>query len=590
MELCSAISTLDFGGTLSTPRHAYRSLESPTVSLSDPSAFDFLGIGTQPIAAGVRVDRRTVMTLDVWYRAVDLVSDYIARCPMMVRRWTAADNSEPDIQHPAFRLLFQKANKFARMGARYWRKCMQAHASNHGNGYSWIDRDKFGSPQALVLLAPDRTYPIRVQGKTWYVSHVASDTSGGQDGSPENTNQPVATFMKIFSPDDVFHIRGMGFDGMQGYTTYDLAAETAGHALATRQYGARYFANNGEPRVLIEIPQGQIWTVADKQEFIREWNTMHAGVSNAHRTALLTNGAKANPFQSNAQSSQLVENRKMSPREIANFHKLPPHKLGDESRTSYNSLELEEYAILNDCLEPWMSVWTEEAGQKLLTEEEQNKYSHFCDFDRNALIHTTLVQKSTADATAVNNGLRTVDEVRGRDGFPAYPDGIGKVVRVPVNIAVMHAAGKKPAVEVSGIPQKQGDMPAPSGTPKPADKKSVQESEVRSQEPALSPPFDCAPVNAIMRAAAERIYNRLTRAMQDAARKPDKFADWLRGAAQQHSETVAAIVAAPLMLRVAAIGSGAEKGACAGRIISAWLDSHGSPEKFTVATIEEAFT
>ena len=43
---------------------------------------------------------------------------------------------------------------------------MQAHASNHGNGYSFIDRDpRTARPRQLIPLAPDWTYPIRVNGK-----------------------------------------------------------------------------------------------------------------------------------------------------------------------------------------------------------------------------------------------------------------------------------------------------------------------------------------------------------------------------------------------------------------------------------------
>ena len=323
------------------------------------------------------------MTLDTWYRAVDLVSDYVARCPLILRRWLSNDNSEPDRQHPAYRLLNQCANPLSEflMGSVYWKKCMQAHASNHGNAYSWIDRDGFGAPRAFALLPPDRTYPIRVSvdgGKRWkkfYVSHIPLQYLGQIGDLPAEVS-PVGTLMRCFVPEDIFHLKGLGFDGMMGYCTYDIAAETAGHALATRMYGAKYFANNGEPRVTIEMPAGQIWTIEEKQEFIREWSMMHSGSAQAHRTAILTNGAKASPFPVDAERSQLVENRKMSAREVANFHKLPPHKLGDDSRTSYNSLELEEYAILNDCLEPWFSLWEEECNLKLLTEKQKRDFSH----------------------------------------------------------------------------------------------------------------------------------------------------------------------------------------------------------------------
>ena len=582
-DLFTTISTADFSGA--TLPEA-RSLENPMFSLQDPSTFEAMGIG-MPSSAGIRVDRRTAMTLDTWYRAVDLVSDYVSRCHLKVRKWISADNSMPDVKHPAYRLLFQaarmdtgeKGTEF--LGARYWKKTMQAHASNHGNGYSFIDRDpRTARPRQLIPLAPDRTYPIRVNGKKYYVSHVAQDYIGGSDGRPDGGGQTAHETMVILRPEDVFHLKGLGYDGMMGYITFDMGAETLGQALATRQYGSKYFANNAEPRVVVEMPVGQIWTIPERQEFVREFNTMHSSVNNAHRTAILTNGAKISPFPTSAEQAQLVENRQMSPREIANWHKLPPHKLGDSSRTSYNSLELEEYAMLNDCLEPWFSMWTEECDAKLLTEEEKRGYTHFTDFDRNALIHTTLAQKATADAQLCNNGLRTADELRARDGLPAYEDGIGSIKRCPVNIAILHAAGKKPAVEISGIPQKQGNMPAANGTPKPADKKSREDTP-------LVPPFDCGPIQAVLRDAAERVYARLTKTMAAAARHPEDFGQWRTNNAPRHAEPVASILRPALNLRALVPAAEVKNPAPAAAIIDAWIRSCGDPSKFTVETILE---
>ena len=244
--------------------------------------------------------------------------------------------------------------------------------------------------------------------------------------------------------------------------------------------------------------------------------------------------------------------------------------------------------MLNDCLEPWFSMWTEECDAKLLTEEEKRGYTHFTDFDRNALIHTTLAQKATADAQLCNNGLRTADELARRDGLPAYEDGIGSIKRCPVNIAILHAAGKKPAVEISGIPQKQGDMPAPAGTPKPADKKSREgEGEKGGRgEKEFSPPFDCAPIQAVLRDAAERVYARLTKTMAAAARHPEDFGEWRTNNAPRHAEPVARFsarrsISAPCSRRRS------QEPDPAAAIIDAWISSCGDPSKFTVATILE---
>ena len=55
-----------------------RSLENPAVSLSDPSAFETLGIGARPVSSGVRVDRKQALTLDTYWRGVNLICNMIA--------------------------------------------------------------------------------------------------------------------------------------------------------------------------------------------------------------------------------------------------------------------------------------------------------------------------------------------------------------------------------------------------------------------------------------------------------------------------------------------------------------------------------
>ena len=151
--------------------------------------------------------------------------------------------------------------------------------------------------------------------------------------------------------------------------------------------------------------------------------------------------------------------------------------------------------------------------------------------------------------------------------------------RCPVNIAILHAAGKKPAVEISGIPQKQGNMPAPAGTPKPADKKSREDTP-------LVPPFDCGPIQAVLRDAAERVYARLTKAMAAAAKHPEDFGQWRTNDAQRHAEPVASILRPAQSPRPGSRRRSQEPRS-GRRHHRRRIRSCGDPSKFTVETILE---
>lgn len=55
-------------------------------------------------------------------------------------------------------------------------------------------------------------------------------------------------------PEDVLHIPGLGFDGLVGYSPIAMAKNAVGLAIATEEYGARFFANGAAPGGVLEHP------------------------------------------------------------------------------------------------------------------------------------------------------------------------------------------------------------------------------------------------------------------------------------------------------------------------------------------------
>jgi HK97 family phage portal protein len=103
---------------------------------------------------------------------------------------------------------------------------------------------------------------------------------------------------------------------------------------------------------------------------------MYSGLENAHKAALLEDGVDLKILSNNARDSQLLETRAHEIREVANWFGIPPHKLGDTTRTAYASLEQENQSYLDDAVDPWLVTWEEEGRDKLLTEEQKAKPTH----------------------------------------------------------------------------------------------------------------------------------------------------------------------------------------------------------------------
>jgi HK97 family phage portal protein len=456
------------------------SLENPSTSLSDPDDWAFDAFGASPATSGVRLSAETALELAPVWRGVNLISRDVAKLPLYVYRRLEERGRLRAIEHPAFQLLRHKPN--ADMTSFVFRQTLQAHALLEGNGLAWIERKPNGLPQELVPLTPGKAWPIRANGRLWYVVEVG----GGE--------------MRRLLPENVLHIKGLGFDGLSGYPMWAKAKNSFGLAMAAEQFGARYFRNNARPSVVIEHPG----TMGDEalKRLLAQWNQLHQGLDNAHKTAILEEGAKLNPYGINARDSQLTELRQYQIREVASWLGVPPHKLGDTTKTSFASLEQENQSYLDDALDGWLVNWEEELRDKLLTEDEKRLDTHYVEFTREALVRADLKTRAEYYSKALGGQpWMVVDEVRGRENLNALPDGEGSIYRVPLNI----------------------------GTP----------SENDQQEDDGDKDIDAA--RSVLADAAIRAIRRVAQHVRRAAKKGD-FERWVRGMADEQRNALLEIV------------------------------------------------
>ena len=79
---------------------------------------------------------------------------------------------------------------------------------------------------------------------------------------------------------DVLHIPGLGFDGLVGYSPIAMAKNAIGMAIATEEYGAKFFANGATPSGILEYPG----TVKDPEAMRESWSKGFSG-GNSHKIA-----------------------------------------------------------------------------------------------------------------------------------------------------------------------------------------------------------------------------------------------------------------------------------------------------------------
>jgi HK97 family phage portal protein len=464
-----------------------RSIENPNVPLSLDSDEAFEAFGAERTPSGVRVTPKKALGYPAVWRAVSLISGDVGKLPLRVYRLDGK-NKEADPKHPAYRLLLRKPNDA--MTAFVFKQTLQAHVLLYGNGYAYIDRDGAGRPLALLILNPESTQPVRYEGKLWYLYRT-----------PQGEQRKLP-------PEEVLHVKGLGFDGLQGYPVLKIARDAIGAAIAARDHSARYFKNGAQPGGVLQHP-GKLTDPA-RRNMRESWERIHQGLTNAHKIAILEEGTTFVGFPSKARDAQLLETRQFDAREVANIFGVPTHKLGDSSKVAYNSLGEENQSYYDDTLSRWLQVWAEECHDKLLSEAEKASESHTTDFDYLEIQRANLPTQIDYATKGVGNGVLNQDEGRAVFGLNPIPDGRGQRFFIPSTLVPIDQ------------PKAPAPGPAPTPTPTPA------------PEPARSVP-------AGLRAVVADVAGRMVRRLATHAEKANRgdLGAWLDTGIKDHSPVMA---------------------------------------------------
>ena len=80
----------------------------------------------------------------------------------------------------------------------------------------------------------------------------------------------------------MLHIPGLGFEGLIGYSPIAMAKNAISLAIATEEYGAKFFANGATPGGILEYPG----TVKNPEAVRESWVKGFSG-NNSHKVAVI---------------------------------------------------------------------------------------------------------------------------------------------------------------------------------------------------------------------------------------------------------------------------------------------------------------
>lgn len=383
----------------------FRSMDKPTDRTAGSSYSFFLG-GT---SSGKYVTERSAMQMTAVYCCVRILSEAVASLPLQFYRYTDDGGKEKAVDHPLYFLLHDEPNP--EMTSFIFRETLMTHLLLWGNAYSQIIRNGKGEVVALYPLMPDRMKVDRDEHGRLYYEYTVYD-SDDVDGR-KGTNKVGRTVR--LQPHDVLHIPGLGFDGLVGYSPIAMAKNAIGLAIATEEYGSKFFANGAAPSGVLEHPG----TIKDPSKVRESWQATFGGSGNANKIAVLEEGMKYTPISISPEQAQFLETRKFQIDEIARIFRVPPHMIGDLEKSSFNNIEQQSLEFVKYTLDPWVSRWEQAMVRALLTPDEKKKY--FFKFNVDGLLRGDYQSRMNGYATARQNGWMSANDIRELENLDRIP-------------------------------------------------------------------------------------------------------------------------------------------------------------------------
>lgn len=365
---------------------------------------------SQPTEAGVTVSDDTAMRFATVHACVRVLSEDVGALPLHVYRRTKQGGKERAPEHPLYELLHDRPNP--EMSVVAFKEALMVNALLTGNGYAFIEYDRAGRVRGLYPLMSSEVTPYRTDaGELRY-------RAGGED-------------LRAF---EVFHLAGLGFDGLMGLSPIAYARESIGLGMAAERYGEKFFKNGTHIGGVVSVKD----ELTDEQfERLRQqFSSAFRGLQNAHGVPVLEGGATYTSVGIAPEDAQFLETRKFQRNEIAAIYRVPPHMIGDLERATFSNIEQQDLAYLQRSLLPWLMRIEQECRAKLLRPDERTK--NCVEHDTANFMRGETVSRMQSYSTAIMAGIMTPNEARRRENLNPVPG--GDDIMLPLN---MVQAGQK---------------------------------------------------------------------------------------------------------------------------------------------------
>lgn len=358
-----------------------------------------------PSSAGPVVNLSSAMQVTAVYAGIALRAGAVASLPLTFYQRTDDLGGRARVKHDLWWFFNEQPNDL--MSAAIFWEYIVATKILHGVGYALLLRDRNGTVTEVFPLSPLEVQAVR-KGRQ-FVYYVHSQELG------------------IFgvSPDDILHFPGFGFNPRTGRglsIIQHVARQAIGNALAADEFTGRFFHNGAQPSHVIKYPAG---VKQDQIDALKErWQERQAGIGNAGKPLILTNGGDVKELSMTMEDAQLLESRRFSVEDIARALGVPPFMIGaTEKTTSWGSgVEHMGQGFVTFTLTRDLKPAEQEINRKCFRTS-----TYFCEFNVDGLQRGDLKTRGDYGRQAIGGssgpGWKTANEIRREENLEPIDGG-----------------------------------------------------------------------------------------------------------------------------------------------------------------------
>lgn len=403
--------------------------------------------GGDMTASGIRVTPENALGVTAIFDAVRAISEDLATLPFYTYEQLKPRGRRMATELPIYNLLLETPNP--EMDSVNFKESLQGHCLLRGNCYAEIDWDQGMRPRALWPLRPDKMRVMR-NG----VDVVIDDGEAKHGELVYRYTLPNGQ-TKDFPAYRIFHVRGFGSDGILGYSPITLAREAVGLAMATEEFGGRFFGNDARPGVVLTHP-GHLSKTA-KEDLRESWDDRHKGLSNAQRVAVLEEGLSITEVGIPPEDAQFLQTRTFQLNEVARMFRFPPHMLAELTKETGSTSATESLDYTKFTMRPWCVRWEKQADKVLLPGTGR----FFTRHQMSALLRGDDKTRWETHQVRWQMGAASADDALEDEDENPLPDGLGSHYYVPLNYVRVDSpdvgSGTPPQ------PKEPGDQVNPNG-------------------------------------------------------------------------------------------------------------------------------